>query len=123
MTHLDRFATLQKKRVVTGYRVAESTLTLRERSSIVVDTSVRSEPGVVVICSFQMKLELEDLTYQEMLGSILAKATPVFADTTLTGEAYAEYVSTLLACPLSITSYGKTAEDKRERHARMALAT
>lgn len=122
LTHLDRFATLQKKRVVTGYRVVESTLTLRERSAIVVDTSAQTEPGTLVISSFRPKLVLEDLTYQEMLGSIVAKATPVFADTTLTGEAYAEYVSTLLSCPLAITSYGKTAADKRERCTRMALA-
>jgi len=58
----------------------------------------------------------------ELLVSILAKATPVFADTALTGEAYAEYVSTLLACPLTITSYGKTAAQKHERHKKVALA-
>ncbi|MBY0538682.1 adenylosuccinate synthetase [Patescibacteria group bacterium] len=112
LTHLDRWATLPEKKVVTHYRLGEGELSLRARLAVVLDETVR-EPGFVFIKSFKPKTDLEDLTYQELLGEIVTKATPVYQSVSHTGEAYAEFVGMMLDLPVTITSYGKTAADKR----------
>ncbi len=115
LTHLDRFALLPQKKVVTHYQIPKRDLSLRELSAVVLDTTGPQVPGMCLITSFRPKSDLEDLTYQEMLGRILEKATPVYADVVTTGEAYAEYLGGQLALPVCITSYGKTAADKRTK--------
>ena len=85
LTHLDRFAQLPQKKVVTHYQIPERDLSLREQSAVVLDTTQPPVPGICHITSFRRKTDLEDLTYQEMLGGILAKATPVYQDVTTTG--------------------------------------
>lgn len=115
LTHLDRFGTVPSGRVVIAYQVDETNLTPRERSAIVECKVEKSEAGKVYIGSFKMKTDLEDLSYQEMLGSILGKSRPVFADTYLSGEAFADYIGEKLDRPVGITSYGRTANDKVRR--------
>ncbi len=112
LTHLDRFAGLTEKKVVTHYRLAERDLSLRDQSAVVLDGTV-SEPGFVFIKSLRPKTDLEDLSYQELLGNIITKATPVYQSVSYTGEAYAEYVGMQLDRKVAITSYGRTAADKR----------
>lgn len=112
LTHLDRFATLSEKKVVTHYRLEEGDLSPRTRSAVVLDETIR-EPGYVFISSLRPKTDLEDLSYQELLGDIITKATPVYQSVLHTGEAYAEFIGTLLDRPVIITSYGKTAADKQ----------
>ena len=122
LTHLDRWAQLGEKKVVTAYAVEESALSTRERAAIVEAKVARPAAGKVYISSFKMKGALEDLTYQEMLGDILAKSEPVFEETDLTGEAYADFVGTRLGLPVGVTSYGRTAAEKRERLALLLAA-
>lgn len=114
LTHLDRFATLPNKQVVTHYRLPVSELTPRVREAVVLDTT-RVEPGYVFISSLRPKVNLEDLAYQELLGEIITTATPIYESTELSGEAYADYVGSLLDRPIAITSYGRTAGDKRTK--------
>lgn len=121
LTHLDRFAALPIKRVVTHYQILERDLSLLERTAVVLDETKRGAPGTCFIASFRPKPDLENLSYQEMLGEILRKATPVYETVTQTGEAYAEYVGSKLNLPVGITSYGKTAADKRTKQ-RLILA-
>jgi len=121
LTHLDRFAHLAEKKVVTHYRLPARELSLRAGSAVVLDETVR-EPGFVFISSLRPKLNLEDLSYQELLGDIITKATPVYQSVSHTGEAYAEYVGTMLDLPVTITSYGKTAAEKRTKKRLLAVA-
>jgi adenylosuccinate synthase len=114
LTHLDRFASLSEKKVVTHYRLPAEEVSLRVGSAVVLDETV-SEPGFVFIKSLRPKIDLEDLSYQELLGDIMTKATPVYASVSHTGEAYAEYVGMQLDRPVAITSYGRTAADKRRK--------
>jgi adenylosuccinate synthase len=113
LTHLDRFAQLGEKRVVTAYAVEAAVLSPRERAAIVETKVTKPVEGRVYIHSFKPKETLEDLTYQEMLGDILGKSEPVFEHTHLTGEAYADFVGTRLGLPVGVTSYGRTAAEKR----------
>lgn len=115
LTHLDRFAQVPSGRVVVAYEVNASSLSLRERSAIVEYKMKSPKAGMVYISSFKEKPDLEDLTYQEMLGGILGKSKPVFADTHLTGEAYADYIGDELGLRVGVTSYGRTASDKVRR--------
>jgi adenylosuccinate synthase len=115
LTHLDRFAGIPGKRVVEAYAVPAASLTDRERSAIVPAKVAKPEAGKVYIASFKKKDQLEDLSYQELLGAILAKSEPVFEYTDLTGEAYADFVSERLGVNVGITSYGKTAAQKTRR--------
>ena len=115
LTHLDRWAQLGEKKVVTAYAVEASALSTRERAAIVEMKVARPVAGKVYIGSFRPKETLEDLTYQEMLGDILGKSEPVFEYTELSGEAYADFVGTRLGLPVGVTSYGRTAAEKRER--------
>lgn len=112
LTHLDRWATLPQKKVVTHYRLGAGELSPRVRSAVVLDETVR-EPGFVFIKSLRPKTDLEDLSYQELLGDIITTATPVYQSVSHTGEAYAEFIGTMLDSPVAITSYGKTAANKR----------
>ena len=113
LTHLDRFAQLKEKHVVEYYKVAKSSLTKRERKAVVVDKKA-SKGDEWFITSFRKKEDLEDLTYQEMLGAIVEKATPVYKKVEETGEAFADYLQRKLSLPVTITSYGPTAVDKRQ---------
>ncbi len=122
LTHLDRFAGLAEKRVVTAYAVGAAVLSLRERAAIVETKVAKPVKGKVYIGSFKPKETLEDLTYQEMLGDILGKSEPVFEHTDLTGEAYADFVGTRLGLLVGVTSYGRTAAEKRERLSLMQVA-
>jgi len=88
---------------------------------VVLDETVR-EPGFVFISSLRPKLNLEDLSYQELLGDIITKATPVYQSVSHTCEAYAEYVGAMLDLPVTITSYGKTAAEKRTKKRLLAVA-
>jgi adenylosuccinate synthase len=115
LTHLDRFASMSSKRVVSAYEVDQSRLSTRERSAIVETKVAKPKAGKVYISSFKPKSILEDLTYQEMLGDILGKSEPVFEYTDLSGEAYADFVGTRLGLPVGVTSYGRTANEKRQR--------
>lgn len=114
LTHLDRFASLPHKRLVTAYKVTKVHLTDKEKAAIVVDWE-KSQGDDVYIVSFKKKSNLEDLGYQEMLGKILAKVTPVVENVECPEERFVEYVSKLLSLPIPITSHGPTAYDKRER--------
>lgn len=122
LTHLDRFAQLGEKRVVSAYAVEAASLSSRERAAIVETKVAKPVEGKVYIHSFKPKETLEDLTYQEMLGDILGKSEPVFEYTDLTGEAYADFVGTRLGLPVGVTSYGRTAAEKRERQPLMMAA-
>lgn len=115
LTHLDRLAHLPQKKVVVAYAVADDSLTLRERSAIVVAQDMQVPPGMTYIASFNRKPDLEDLSYQEMLGAILQKATPVYASIERGGELYADVIAQYLSRPVGITSYGVTAQEKRQR--------
>ncbi|MCU0678551.1 MAG: hypothetical protein MUF19_03135 [Candidatus Pacebacteria bacterium] len=99
---------------MTHYRLPAEEVSLRVGSAVVLDETV-SEPGFVFIKSLRPKIDLEDLSYQELLGDIMTKATPVYASVSHTGEAYAEYVGMQLDRPVAITSYGRTAADKRRK--------
>jgi len=114
LTHLDRYATLPQKRLVTAYKVLKGKLTEREKAVIVVDWK-KSQGDEMYIVSFRRKSNLEDLEYQEMLGEILTKATPVVEDIDYTEERFIEYVSKLLSLPISVTSHGPTAFEKLEK--------
>jgi len=114
LTHLDRFASLSQKRVVRAYRVAKADLTEKEKSVMVTDKE-QSNDDYLHIVSFRRKDILEDLGYQEMIGAILAKVTPVVEDIQCSEECFVDYVSELLFLPVDITSHGPTAFDKRER--------
>jgi adenylosuccinate synthase len=122
LTHLDRFASVSRKRVVTAYAVDAHCLSLREQNAIIQTKVVLPEVGKVYIGSFKRKEYLEDLSYQEMLGEILAKAKPVFEDIDFGGEAYADFISTRLGVSVGVTSYGRTAGEKYERHSFRAVA-
>ncbi len=115
LTHLDRFATLAEKKVVTHYRLPAAELTPRVRAAVVLDETM-AEQGFVFISSLRPKTDLEDLSYQELLGEIISKATPVYKSVSYTGEAYAEYIGAELGRPVTITSYGRTAVEKRMKH-------
>lgn len=115
LTHLDRFAQLPKKQVVTAYAVDALALSSRERAAIVETKVATPKVGKVYIGSFKPKDTLEDLTYQEMLRDILGKSEPVFEHTNFSGEAYADFVGSRLGLPVGVTSYGRTASEKRER--------
>ncbi len=121
LTHLDRFAHLAEKKVVTHYRLPVGELSLRARSAVVLDETI-SEPGFVFIKSLRPKTDLEDLSYQELLAEIITKATPVYQSVSHMGEAYAEYVGMQLDRPVTITSYGRTAADKRRKGALLRAA-
>lgn len=114
LTHLDRFATLPRKQVVTHYKIAADKLSPQDRAAVVLDDTVQ-EPGYYFIKSLRRKTDLEDLTYQERLGDIITKATPVYQTVEYTGESYADYVGTMLDCKVTITSYGKTAAEKKSQ--------
>ena len=113
LTHLDRFASLPYKRLVTAYKVAKVQLTEEEKAAVVVDWR-KSQGDEMYIVSLCRKTNLEDLGYQEMLGGILAKATPVVEDIEYSKEYFVEQVSKLLSLQILITSHGPTAFDKHE---------
>lgn len=115
LTHLDRFASMSSKRVVSAYEVDQTLLSTRERAAIVEMKVAKPKAGKVYINSFKPKSVLEDLTYQEMLGDILGKSKPVFEYTDLSGETYADFVGTRLGLPVGLTSYGRTANEKSQR--------
>jgi adenylosuccinate synthase len=115
LTHLDRFVQVPRRRVVVAYEVERSSLSIQEMAAIVTTKVTAPKEGRVYIGSFKKKSVLEDLGYQEMLGGILAKSVPVFEYTDLTGEAYADFVSDRLGVPVGLTSYGRTAAEKRLR--------
>ena len=121
LTHLDRFASLADKQVVTHYRIKDELLSAEDRAALVIDPT-RSLPGSVAFTSLKKKPVLEDLGYQERLARIITTATPVYERVSLTGDAYAEYIGAQLACPVAITSAGKTASEKRMRLPRLLVA-
>lgn len=114
LTHLDRLTQLPKRQVVSAYSVPADRLTARERQAIV-PVAGNVPDGFVHIASFKRKTDLEDLSYQEMLGDILAKASPVLEAIDGDRSSYVDVVSEQLGRPITVTSHGQTALHKQKR--------
>ena len=108
ITNLDRARTLPRVKVATRYRLASPTRLESAASEGVLDSNN------LVIENLKRKPFLTDLGYQETLTGIANHAEPIYVTPT-TSEALVTLIERELKVPVTLTSYGPTAGDKRLR--------
>lgn len=110
VTNLDRMRLIRSAKVCTEYRFeALSDLECAHLSEWMV------ENGRIAAFSFRPKPVLTDLSYQECLTGLLAKARPAYQAVPRNTEAFFELIERSLKLPISIESWGPKADDKRLR--------
>lgn len=105
VTHLDRL----QRQLVSAYSIDSMTLTDREQASI------RCDPESGHMYSVRQKDDLEDLSYQEMLTSLLSRVKPVLTKSATNPDGFVEHIEDLTGLPVGITSRGRTAAEKNFR--------
>lgn len=96
VTHLDSLAHVRERKMCVSYRVN--------------DTGTSS-----VISTLPINPQKEDLAQQEKLTLQIASVEPVYVSAPTDEEGYLHMIEELLARPVSLTSHGPRATDKRER--------
>jgi adenylosuccinate synthase len=114
ITNLDRFIPISERKVCGAYRFNEADVSLEEKTALA--NVIRDETGSsVFVGDIKKKQVLTDLSYQERLTGLLKKATPSY-ETVVGGiDEYVAFIEASLSTPVSMTSHGPTAIDKRSR--------
>lgn len=110
ITNLDRVENIQTLRVATAYHL---TMPTRREQEACVGEQAFGE-GRMLIRSFKRKPFLTDLGYQEVLTGIAQRAVPQYVNAPR-GEGFVSLIERELGVPVTLTSYGPTALDKRRR--------
>jgi adenylosuccinate synthase len=96
VTHLDTFSSVNDRNVCVSYRTSDM-----GRDSVLANLPVNPRK--------------EDLVEQEKLTQLLSRVLPVYASAPKDEDGYLNMIEELLAVPVSLTSHGPKATDKRER--------
>jgi adenylosuccinate synthase len=97
ITHLDRLGALHKWKVARAYEGVGPDLATLDREGLCVGL----RPG--------------DLSHQERLTHALQQARPVYEALPSDPERFVERIEAELGLPVTVTSHGPTALDKRQR--------
>lgn len=114
VTNIDRIVPVDKRKMCTSYFYPKGIMTSFEES-LLVGTSVDSdlfEGSFLKAYAIKKKNVLQDLSHQEALTGLLAKAIPSYVTV---GGSIDEYLNTIeneLGVPISILSYGPTRLNK-----------
>ncbi len=115
ITNIDRAAALPELRIATGYQLPH--LEPWEARAVITEPA---DDVSIMVRQLRQKPVLTDLVYQETLTALLKKARPVY-DTFAGTEQFLDRIEHELGVPITITSHGPTAADKR-LHTRTPLA-
>lgn len=109
MTCLDAFARVFPRRVSTAYALPPGSLV----SPRVATCRGEGREDRLRFDRLHPKTELTDLTHQEALTALLGQATPIYREAPPDIDAYLSLIGQDLGVPITITSSGPTARDKR----------
>lgn len=111
ITNLDRLASIPRTKIAVAYRVPKG---VRSHESGAIALA-RPDGQDDLVDRLLVKKNLTDLTYQEALTRLLQSATPVYQAVSKNTNEYLQLIERDLTIPVSITSHGPTALDKRLR--------
>ncbi len=112
ITNLDRFLPVSNRKVCTAYRFSGADVSSEEEDALL---DVSRHGTSLFASGIKKKKVLTDLAYQEMLTGLLKKAAPSYVAVNGNVEEYLNIIEENLGIPVSMTSYGPAAIDKRSR--------
>lgn len=110
ITNLDRYQNIPQPKIATAYRVPHDALSHRGRPTAL----SRPDGAVATVERLFKKDVLTDLTYQEALTRLVQSARPDYR-LAPKGDEYVRLIEQDLMVPVTITSHGATALEKRLR--------
>lgn len=110
ITNIDRFLATEKKKICNAYLFHQGDVSPLEKAMLL---DVSAQGKFLTAYGLKKKGVLTDLSYQENLTGLLNKAIPSYTSFDGSMQAYLECIESVLSIPISITSHGPTALDKR----------